>query len=77
MEINEALEAIIGESAYSKYAVGVTLGHGRNYIYNMLQKGSNPNFKPLVSIANLCGYDLALIKRDGSHTILLDPPKGE
>ena len=77
MQVKDALNSVIEESGRTKYSVSRDLGRGRNYVYKMFDRGSNPAYETILSIANLCGYDLALIKRDGSRTILLDPPKGE
>ena len=77
MQVKEAIGFVIDESGKSRYAISRDLGKGRNYVYKLFERDSNPAYDTLASIANLCGYDLALVKRDGSNTIILDPSSNE
>jgi DNA-binding phage protein len=75
MKVKDALNSVIEGSGRTKYSVSRDLGRGRNYVYKMFDRDSNPAYETILSIANLCGYDLALVKRDGTNTILLDKPE--
>ena len=77
MEIKTALTEVINESGKSRYAVAKELGKGTTYIYKLTSRPTSPSYETITSIADVCGYDLALIKRDGSNTIILDPPSNE
>lgn len=74
MEIKQALSHVIERSGMSRYAVGQRLGKGRNYMYNLLAKPTNPTFGVIVDVADVCGYDLALVNREDGDVIKLDPP---
>ena len=77
MKPKDALNDIMSDSGMSKYAVAKAMGRHGNYVYSLMNRTTNPSYEVLTSIADICGYDLALIKRDGSNTIILNPPKGE
>ena len=74
MDAKKALRQIMDKSETTGYAIALSMGRNSSYVYNVLGTHSNPSYAFLTSVADACGYDLALVKRDGSETIILDPP---
>lgn len=73
MEPLQALARAIATSGLSKYAVSKRLGKTQAYIGAMFSRGSVPKTDTYATIADVCGYDLLLRKRDDSSEILVDP----
>lgn len=74
MQAKAALNTIISQSGETKSALATMLGRSPNYVHSLVNKRTDPSVGTLVEVADVCGYDLALIKRDGSDTIIIDPP---
>lgn len=75
MDLKNAMNEIMDESGMSRYAIAKTMGRSNNYVYNLFGRGGYPSYQVASDIADICGYDLALVKRDGSRTIILDKPE--
>ena len=74
MQVLTAFNTIVTRSGLSKAAIAKSIGRNVNYINGITIRGSVPRADTLALVADVCGYDLALIKRDGSDTIIIDPP---
>lgn len=74
MQALNALNTVIAHSKLSKAEVARLMGRDVNYISSTVSRRSIPRTDIMSEIADVCGYDLALIKRDGTETIIIDPP---
>lgn len=74
MHVKEAITEVMDECPLTRYAIAKRLGKGNSYIYNMMGK-DRLGYDFIASVADICCYDLALVKRDGSRTIILDKPE--
>lgn len=75
MQAFGAMCAIIRSSGISRSKVGLLMGKSDGYIHQTISRGSIPRADTLAEIADVCGYNLVLVKRDGSETIQIDPPQ--
>ena len=74
MDAKKALRQIMESSHTTGYSIAKRMGRSKGYVYDRLCRPTQPSYAFLTSVADACGYDLALVKRDGSETIILDPP---
>ena len=77
LNVSDALSAIIKGSGRSMQSLSLLMGRSRSYLVNTVQTKTNPHVSTMAEIADTCGYDLKLVKRDGMETIIIDPPKRE
>lgn len=77
MQVKDALNEIMDGSGLTRYAIAKKFGKTPNYVYKMMNQSKAVGYPFMSSIADVCGYDIALVKRDGSNTIILDPPSNE
>lgn len=77
MHALKAFNTMVAHSGYPKTRIGILLGRTESYIRGIAIRGSIPRTDTMAEIADVCGYDLALIKRDGTETIIIDPPSKE
>ena len=75
MDALSALNTAVAHSGLTRSKVSVQAGRSRQFIATIMGQGHTPSSDTLADFADICGYDLALIKRDGSETIIIDPPK--
>lgn len=68
----EALRAMLDASGVSAYRAALDIGRAPTCVSGMLRRGSCPNADLLAKIADACGYDLALLPRDGGACIRID-----
>lgn len=72
MNTSEALRLLLDRSGVTPYRVAVDMGRAPTYVSSMLRRGSVPSADLLAQIADVCGYDLRLISRDGLDSITID-----
>lgn len=77
MHALKAFNTMVAHSGRSKVEVSVLMGRNENYISHVTNRGGIPRTDIMAEVADVCGYDLALIKRDGTETIIIDPPNKE
>lgn len=77
METRDVLPAIVKGSGRSMQSISTSMGRSRTYIANVVNRGTTLQVDTLAEIADECGYDLKLDKRNGSETIVIDPPQRE
>lgn len=71
MNAHDALVAMIGESGSSYFSIERTMGVKQNYLKRLRYGGSTPRTDVAARIADACGYDLILRRRDdGSETTI-------
>jgi hypothetical protein len=51
------------------------MGRSDGYLSRSITTGQNPGAVKLAEIADAMGYDLRLVKRDGTYEIVIDPPE--
>lgn len=73
MDSREVLRYVVNQSGKSQRAISIELGKVPTYISATFTQGSIPTIETLANIANVCGYDLALINRATGETIAIDP----
>ena len=72
MDASSAVRAMLKRSGLSSYRVSMGLGRHSSYVSTMLRRGSVPSADLLAKMADVCGYDLRLISRDGLDSITID-----
>ena len=70
MDTHHALVAMLEASGLSSYRVSVGLGRHSSYVSTMLRRGSVPSADLLARMADVCGYDLRLVPRNGAGDAL-------
>lgn len=75
MQAVDALSAIIDNSGMTKSAIAASMGRNGSYIRITVNRGYTPRTDIMAEIADACGYDLKLLKRDGTDEITIDPPE--
>lgn len=77
MQARAAFNTIVAHSGKPKEVLSREMGRGSNYLGVTTTRGSIPKTDTFAEIADVCGYDLKLEKRDGTETIIIDPPHKE
>ncbi len=77
MESNQALPEMVKRSGKSMQSISLTMGRARTYLANTIAKQADPHVSIMSEIADVCGYDLQLVEREGDSVIVIDPPKRE
>lgn len=75
MNALQALNTAISHSGLTRSQVSTSTGRSRQYLTTILNRGTVPSPDAYADFADVCGYDLALIKRDGTEVLRIDPPK--
>lgn len=73
MQSKEALRTIVRESGQTLRSISTTIGRSQNYMAATVQNDSAPKADTIAEIADACGYDLLLRKRDDGSEIIIDP----
>lgn len=75
MELPKVLPAIVARSGKSMQSISTHMGRSRTYVANVINRNKDYHVSTLSEIADVCGYDLMLCKRDGTDSITIDPPE--
>lgn len=67
----KAVETMLERSGTSKYALSKGIGRSRNYVGNTLDKDVDIGALNLACMADVMGYDLALLPRDGGEALTI------
>lgn len=73
MQVTEAIRQMVKGSGKSGHAVSTSMGRSPHWLASTLSQKSDPKTSTLALIATACGYDLTLVKWDGSESIRIDP----
>lgn len=68
---------IVKQSGISMQTISAKMNRSRSFISMTIRKGGVPQSDTLAEVANICGYDLILRKRDDGTEIIIDPPVRE
>lgn len=77
MQAHDVLRALFNDSGMSMTNLSRAIGKSDKFISRYLSGGTTPGLSVTSQIADVCGYDLKLEKRDGTETIIIDPPHKE
>ena len=77
MDSSEVLRYVVNHSGKSQRAISIELGKVPTYISSTFTQRSIPTIETMANIANVCGYDLVLIKRSSNEQIRIDPQTEE
>lgn len=75
MDSRDVLPALVKGSGQSMSSISTKMGRSRNFIVVTIQKNSTPYLDTVSEVADVCGYDLLLRRRDDGTEIIIDPPK--
>lgn len=75
MKSNDLLAYMQANSGMSQANLSRTMGRSDKFISRYISGKATPGLDLMSEVADVCGYDLALIKRDGTETIIIDPPE--
>lgn len=79
MDAFEALQKAGDAKGITMYRVSKALGKPNSYISNSKSRGSSPKCDTMASMAEVCGYSLALIPSDNvpDDALVIDPKENE
>ena len=72
MDATSAIRQMLATGGLSARAVSVSMGKNIRYVSDILLKDTTPKVDTLATIADVCGYDLVLMPRDGADFIVID-----
>ena len=72
-----AFRTMVTHSGKPREVLSKEMGRGKGFLNVTINRGTIPKADTLALIADVCGYDLQLVKRDGTEVIIIDPPKAE
>lgn len=75
MQVNQVVSAVVSNSGMSYNAVSAKLCKSREYARNIAVRASAPRLDTVADIADVCGYDLQLVRRDTGATVTVTPPR--
>jgi len=75
MDTLSAMRKMIDSAGMTAYAVARKLDKSHTYVSNLFVRGSIPSADRLSTIADACGYDLALMPRDKDKDIIRISPQ--
>lgn len=75
MQVNQVVSAVVCYSGMSYNAVSAKLGKSREYARNIAVRTSAPRLDTIADIADVCGYDLQLVRRDTGAMVTVTPPR--
>ena len=77
MEPKDVLPELVKGSGRSMRTISVQMDRTSNYLAAVVQRKSIPKYDTMAEIADVCGYDLLLRRRDDGTEIIIDPPRKE
>ena len=73
MNAHDATLEIIGDSGMSVRKLSIAVGNTSSYLNRVIHKNGSPHVDKLAKLADICGYDLLLRRRDDDYEITIDP----
>ena len=73
MDALDAMRRTISTSGKSNRDIAREMGKSPTYLSSTLTRGSIPSIATAATIADACGYDLALVNRATGERIVIDP----
>lgn len=79
MQVDDCIRGIVEATpGASLRSVSRDLGHADTWARNVGAPGRSPALASVIEVADLCGYDLAVVRRSDGVTIgTIEPPKRE
>lgn len=75
MDTIQAVRSMLRHSGKTQAELSAAVGKSPSYISATLAQGSDLQGGTLARIADACGYDLQLVRRDGGDVLgRIDPP---
>lgn len=75
MDAYDAVTKMLNEDDRTRAAISVAMGRGPGYLNVIVGRRSVPKADTLARIADTCGYDLLLRRRDSEEEIRIEPTK--
>ena len=72
MDATSAIRQMLATSGLSARAASSMMGRAETFIKTILRRNSSSRVDTLAAIADVCGYDLILMPRDGAGFIVID-----
>lgn len=72
MDATSAIRQMLAAGGLSARAASVSMGKNIRYVSDILLKDTTPKVDTFAAIADVCGYDLILMPRDGAGFIVID-----
>lgn len=72
METRRAIRRIVHLSGKSQRQVSEDMGRSPNFVSAVLTQKRTPSTDLMAEIAEVCGYELQLVKKGGGEVIVLD-----
>lgn len=77
MDVFDTIRSMMNSSGLSFRKLGDLINRKGGYISSIIFKRQVPSVSVLAMIANACGYDLLVRRRDDSSEIIIDPPTND
>lgn len=74
MKAHEVLRTITKDSGSSDMSLSAAMGRNTNFLGVIRSRGTIPKTDTFAMIADTCGYDLLVRKRETHEEIVIDPP---
>lgn len=72
MNVIETIRAMMAQSKMSTRRLSVALNREKSYVSSTLYKGRIPSVRLFARMADICGYDTLVRRREDGTEILLD-----
>lgn len=72
MDATSAIRQMLATSGLSARAASTALGREISFLPTIFKRNSSPRVDTFAAIADVCGYDLILMPRDGAGFIVID-----
>lgn len=75
LSARQALNFVVSHSGKPKEVISTEMGRTKGFISATTSRGTVPKVDTFAIVADVCGYDLMLKRRDDGRTIIIDPSK--
>lgn len=69
----DAVETMMRSTGRTAYRLARDVRRAPTYVSSMIRRRAEPAPSVLAMLGSACGYDLALVPRDGGESIIIDP----
>lgn len=75
MLVNELIDFVAKTSGMPGERISLELGRSRSFVSVVRSSARTPRVDTVADIADVCGYDLQLVRRDTGATVTVTPPR--
>lgn len=75
MLVNELIDFVVKTSGMPGERISLELKRSRSFVSVVRSSARTPRIDTVADIADVCGYDLQLVRRDTGATVTVTPPR--